>query len=70
MKAKRASKKRQAAKPVAKGIKANGNVELDDHALGEIKGGRDIASGQATGKRMHKPFLITKEYDKATPLLG
>jgi len=30
---------------------------------------RDAASGQATGKRMHKPFVITKEVDAATPLL-
>ena len=70
MKAKRASKERQAAKSVAKDIKANAGVELDDNALGEISGGRDVASGQATGKRTHKPFVITKEYDKATPLLG
>lgn len=30
---------------------------------------RDIASGLPTGQRMHKPFVITKELDKATPLL-
>jgi type VI secretion system secreted protein Hcp len=30
---------------------------------------RDAASGQATGKRQHKPFVITKEIDKSTPLL-
>ena len=30
---------------------------------------RDAASGMATGKRMHKPFTITKEVDKASPLL-
>lgn len=27
---------------------------------------RDSASGQATGKRTHKPFKITKEVDKAS----
>lgn len=27
------------------------------------------ASGQASGKRMHKPFVITKELDKSSPLL-
>ena len=27
---------------------------------------RDSASGQATGKRIHKPFKITKEVDKAS----
>ena len=30
---------------------------------------RDAASGLATGRRMHKPFTITKEVDKASPLL-
>jgi type VI secretion system secreted protein Hcp len=30
---------------------------------------RDPASGQATGKRQHKPMTITKELDKSTPLL-
>jgi len=29
----------------------------------------DPASGLPTGKRMHKPLLITKEIDKSTPLL-
>ncbi|MGH9561115.1 MAG: Hcp family type VI secretion system effector, partial [Terracidiphilus sp.] len=31
---------------------------------------RDIASGQASGKRMHKPFVITKEIDKSSPMLA
>jgi len=31
---------------------------------------RDAASGLATGKRMHKPFTITKEIDKSSPLLS
>lgn len=30
---------------------------------------RDAASGLPTGKRQHKPFVITKEVDKSTPLL-
>ena len=30
---------------------------------------RDPASGLPTGKRMHKPFVITKETDKSSPLL-
>jgi type VI secretion system secreted protein Hcp len=30
---------------------------------------RDAASGLPTGKRQHKPITITKEIDKATPLL-
>jgi len=35
----------------------------------EIISPRDVVSGQATGKRQHKPFVITKELDKSTPLL-
>src|SRR6476469_2672271 len=35
----------------------------------EIVSPRDPASGLPTGKRQHKPFVITKELDKATPLL-
>ncbi len=35
----------------------------------EVVSPRDAASGQATGKRQHKPFVITKELDKSTPLL-
>jgi type VI secretion system secreted protein Hcp len=30
---------------------------------------RDAASGLPTGQRMHKPLVITKYLDKATPLL-
>ncbi len=35
----------------------------------EIVSPRDTASGQATGKRQHKPLIITKEIDKSSPLL-
>ncbi len=35
----------------------------------EIVSPRDAASGLPTGKRQHKPLVITKEVDKATPLL-
>lgn len=34
-----------------------------------VKSPRDVASGQATGKRMHKPFVIIKEWEKSSPLL-
>jgi type VI secretion system secreted protein Hcp len=30
---------------------------------------RDAASGLPTGKRMHKPLVITKELDKSSPVL-
>jgi type VI secretion system secreted protein Hcp len=35
----------------------------------EVVSPRDAASGLPTGKRLHKPFVITKELDKASPLL-
>jgi type VI secretion system secreted protein Hcp len=35
----------------------------------EVLSPRDVASGLPTGKRMHKPFVITKEIDKSSPLL-
>lgn len=35
----------------------------------EIVSPRDPASGMATGKRTHKPIVITKELDQATPVL-
>jgi len=36
----------------------------------EIVSPRDAASGLPTGKRQHKPFVITKELDKASPLIA
>ena len=35
----------------------------------EIVSPRDPASGLPTGKRTHKPFVITKELDRSSPLL-
>ena len=35
----------------------------------EIVSPRDAASGQASGKRLHKPLVITKQLDKSSPLL-
>ncbi len=35
----------------------------------EIISPRDAASGLPSGKRMHKPYVITKELDKSSPLL-
>ena len=35
----------------------------------QVTGPRDAASGQASGKRMHKPFTIVKEWGAATPQL-
>jgi len=36
----------------------------------EIVSPRDATSGLPTGKRMHKPFVITKELDKSSPVLA
>lgn len=35
----------------------------------EVLQPHDPATGQATGKRRHSPFVITKEVDKSSPLL-
>lgn len=35
----------------------------------EIKSPRDVATGQASGKRQHGPVTITKEWGPATPQL-
>jgi len=35
----------------------------------EVVSPRDAASGLPTGKRQHKPIVLTKEIDKSTPLL-
>lgn len=35
----------------------------------EVVSPRDMASGLPSGKRQHKPFLVTKELDKSSPLL-
>ncbi|MBC7887820.1 MAG: type VI secretion system tube protein Hcp [Ferruginibacter sp.] len=35
----------------------------------EVQSPRDPATGQATGKRVHRPFVVTKEIDRSSPLL-
>jgi len=35
-----------------------------------VTGPHDASSGQASGKRMHKPFTIVKEWGAATPQLS
>ncbi|WP_437893197.1 type VI secretion system tube protein TssD [Sorangium sp. So ce124] len=34
-----------------------------------LVGPRDPVTGRPTGKRMHKPFVVTKDLDRSTPLL-
>jgi len=38
-------------------------------AMHEIVSPRDPASGRPTGKRVHKPFVVTKVLDRSSPLL-
>lgn len=35
----------------------------------QIKAPRDMATGQASGRRMHKPLTVVKEWDAASPQL-
>lgn len=35
----------------------------------EVESPMDTSSGHTTGKRQHKPLVVTKEIDRATPLL-
>lgn len=49
--------------------KGRENKILVFSAIHEIVCPRDPASGLPTGKRTHKPFMILKELDRATPLL-
>ncbi|NDP26807.1 MAG: hypothetical protein GZ087_05185 [Flavobacterium sp.] len=45
-------------------------VNASDNSVTEVSSPRDAASGMATGKRMHKPYTITKELDKSSPMLA
>ena len=49
--------------------KANIGSQSSGAGAGKVSTAREASSGMATGKRMHKPFVITKEMDKASPLL-
>ena len=49
-----------------KGREASIAVIAVSHA---IVSPRDAASGKPSGKRMHKPWVFTKELDQATPIL-
>jgi type VI secretion system secreted protein Hcp len=56
---------------IAGGVTIKGH-EKSMQVLGfshEIVSPRDPATGQATGKRQHKPLLVTKPLDQSTPLL-
>lgn len=51
---------------IQKGREGKIAVIAVEHALSVP---RDAATGQATGKRMHRPFSVTKALDASTPLL-
>ena len=40
------------------------------HAWHQVKGPRDPATGMASGKRMHKPLTVIKEWGPTTPMLS
>lgn len=50
-------------------VKNSGHATEKDavlHSSSSVQSPRDAASGQASGKRQHKPITITKEVDKAS----
>jgi hypothetical protein len=49
--------------------KEGGAVSSDEQASHTITSPRDPASGQATGKRQHKPHMIVKEWSASSPML-
>lgn len=51
-------------------VKEAGETRLRCQAYSyDVKSPRDAASGQATGKRQHKPITITKEWGASSPQL-
>jgi type VI secretion system secreted protein Hcp len=56
------------------GIEGEGATSKNGRIAGirffsETSSPRDAATGQASGRRQHKPILITKEWDAASPQL-
>jgi type VI secretion system secreted protein Hcp len=51
---------------ITKGLEGHMEVASADHS---VVSPRDPATGQATGKRQHKPLTIVKAVDRATPQL-
>jgi type VI protein secretion system component Hcp len=45
-------------------------VTAGSSSAARVSAPRDVATGMASGKRMHKPFTITKTVDSASPLLA
>ena len=51
-------------------MQSNFSVSAVDNSVTEVKSPRDVATGQSSGKRMHKPMTVSKEYDKSSPKLA
>lgn len=45
------------------------DLDVAPEAAEDVKGGRDVATGQATGKRQYADFSFTHYVDKASPSL-
>jgi type VI secretion system secreted protein Hcp len=59
---------RRDGKPIMGGDGTHTTIDVVSMSQG-IVSPRDAASGLPTGKRMHKPFIITKEWDASSPVL-
>jgi len=46
---------------------ASGQNAAVNTSHSNIKNQRDMATGQASGKRQHQPLTVSKEVDKASP---
>src|SRR5256886_17559456 len=46
---------------------ASGQNAVINNSHSNIKNQRDMATGQASGKRQHQPMTVSKEVDKASP---
>lgn len=59
-----------AAKSKLKPLDNSFGLNLSDNTIQEVRSPRDVASGNATGRRVHSPIKIQAEIDKNTPVLS
>jgi type VI secretion system secreted protein Hcp len=60
----------EGVKPVAGPLSSGQKGQATTAVESQPRMPRDAASGMATGKRMHKPITITKEWGASSPLLA
>ena len=48
----------------------SGWIDVDSQINLDVKAPRDVATGQASGRRQYQPLIIRKRIDKASPLLA